>query len=51
MAASNARAASSLKSPKGPTEKASSVGKGGEQPFLYPHNVYAPQPQAVYPGG
>ncbi|TVU43320.1 hypothetical protein EJB05_09779 [Eragrostis curvula] len=51
MSASNARAASSLKSPKGATEKASSVGKGGEQPFLYQHNVYAPQPQALYPGG
>jgi YTH domain-containing family protein len=51
MAASNVRAASSLKSPKGAAEKASSVGKGGEQPFPYQHNVYAPQPQAVYPGG
>ncbi|RCV29553.1 hypothetical protein SETIT_6G022500v2 [Setaria italica] len=51
MAAGNARGASSLKSPKGAPEKASSVGKGGEQPFLYQHNVYAPQPQALYPGG
>ncbi|OEL13042.1 YTH domain-containing family protein 1 [Dichanthelium oligosanthes] len=51
MAASNARGASSLKSPKGAPEKASSVGKGGEQPFMYQHNVYAPQPQALYPGG
>ncbi|KAK3121300.1 hypothetical protein QOZ80_8BG0650350 [Eleusine coracana subsp. coracana] len=51
MTASNTRAASSLKSPKGVTEKASTVGKGGEQPFLYQHNVYAPQPQALYPGG
>jgi hypothetical protein len=51
MAASNVRAASSLKSPKGAAEKANSVRKGGEQPFPYQHNVYAPQPQAVYPGG
>jgi hypothetical protein len=51
MAAGNARGASSLKSPKGAPEKASSVGKGGEQQFLYQHNVYAPQPQALYPGG
>ncbi|KAF8662632.1 hypothetical protein HU200_056233 [Digitaria exilis] len=50
-AASNARGASSLKSPRGAPEKASSVGKGGDQPFLYPQNVYAPQPQALYPGG
>ncbi|KAL6843307.1 hypothetical protein ACP4OV_027020 [Aristida adscensionis] len=48
---SNARGASSLKSPKGAPEKASSVGKGGEQPFPYQHNVYSPQPQALYPGG
>ncbi|XP_062191693.1 YTH domain-containing protein ECT1-like isoform X2 [Phragmites australis] len=48
---SNVRGGSSLKSPKGALEKASSVGKGGEQPFLYQHNVYAPQPQALYPGG
>ncbi|WVZ94492.1 hypothetical protein U9M48_040379 [Paspalum notatum var. saurae] len=51
MNTSNARGATSLKSPKGAPEKASSVGKGGEQPFLYQHNVYAPQPQALYPGG
>ncbi|CAL5007609.1 unnamed protein product [Urochloa decumbens] len=51
VTASNARGASSLKSPKGAQEKASSVGKGGDQPFLYQHNVYAPQPQALYPGG
>ena len=47
----NARGATSIKSPKGAHEKAGSVGKGGEQPFLYQHNVYAPQPQALYPGG
>jgi hypothetical protein len=49
--ASNARGATSIKSPKGAHEKAGSVGKGGEQPFLYQHNVYAPQPQALYSGG
>ncbi|XP_066353700.1 YTH domain-containing protein ECT1-like [Miscanthus floridulus] len=51
VSAGNARGASSLKSPKGPPEKASSVGKAGEQPFLYQQNVYAPQPQPLYPGG
>jgi YTH domain-containing family protein len=47
----NARGGSSLKSQKGPPEKASSVGKPGEQPFPYQQNVYAPQPQPLYPGG
>ncbi|AQK41051.1 evolutionarily conserved C-terminal region 10 [Zea mays] len=47
----NARGGSSLKSQKGPPEKASSVGKPGEQPFPYHQNVYAPQPQPLYPGG
>ena len=51
VSAGNARGASSLKSPKGPPEKATSVGKAGEQPFLYQQNVYAPQPQPLYPGG
>ncbi|KAG8046749.1 hypothetical protein GUJ93_ZPchr0008g12624 [Zizania palustris] len=45
-----ARGASSLKSPKGVQEKASFVGKGGEQSFYQP-NVYAPQPQTIYAGG
>jgi len=47
----NARGASSLRPPNGPPEKASSVGKAGEQPYLYQQNVYAPQPQPLYPGG
>lgn len=51
VSAGNPRGASSLKSPKGPPEKPSSVGKAGEQPFVYQQNVYAPQPQPLYPGG
>ncbi|KAG8086976.1 hypothetical protein GUJ93_ZPchr0010g10069 [Zizania palustris] len=45
-----ARGASFLKPPKGVQEKASFLGKGGEQPFYQP-NVYAPQPQTFYAGG
>ncbi|KAM0905454.1 hypothetical protein ACQ4PT_017370 [Festuca glaucescens] len=49
--ATSARGSTSLKSPKGAHEKAIFLGKGGEQPYVYQPNVYAPQPQAVYSGG
>ncbi|XP_044956167.1 YTH domain-containing protein ECT3-like isoform X3 [Hordeum vulgare subsp. vulgare] len=49
--ASDARGSTSLKSPKGAQEKANFLGKGGEQPYVYQPNVYAPQPQTVYSGG
>jgi hypothetical protein len=50
MTTSVPQGASSSKSPKGAQEKASFLGKGGEQPFYQP-NVYAPQPQTIYSGG
>ncbi|VAI75418.1 unnamed protein product [Triticum turgidum subsp. durum] len=49
--ATDARGSTSLKSPKGAQEKANFLGKGGEQPYVYQTNVYAPQPQTVYSGG
>uniref|UniRef100_A0ACD5ZVK0 Uncharacterized protein n=1 Tax=Avena sativa TaxID=4498 RepID=A0ACD5ZVK0_AVESA len=49
--ATSARGSTSLKSPKGAQEKANFLGKGGEQPYVYQPNVYAPQPQTVYSGG
>uniref|UniRef100_A0A0D9W976 YTH domain-containing family protein n=1 Tax=Leersia perrieri TaxID=77586 RepID=A0A0D9W976_9ORYZ len=45
------RGASSLKSTKNTQEKASFLGKGGEQHFVYQSNVYAPQPHTVFSGG
>jgi YTH domain-containing family protein len=49
--ATDARGSTSLKSPKGAQEKANFLRKGGEQPYVYQPNVYAPQPQTVYSGG
>ncbi|KAF7108921.1 hypothetical protein CFC21_109278 [Triticum aestivum] len=49
--ATDARGSTSLESPKGSQEKANFLGKGGEQPYVYQTNVYAPQPQTVYSGG
>ncbi|KQJ95619.1 uncharacterized protein LOC100840334 isoform X2 [Brachypodium distachyon] len=49
--ATNVHGSTSLKSPKGAQERANFLGKGGEQPYIYQPNVYAPQPQALYSGG
>ncbi|KAM3210884.1 hypothetical protein ACQJBY_064648 [Aegilops geniculata] len=49
--ATDARGSTSLESPKGAQEKVNFLGKGGEQPYVYQTNVYAPQPQTVYSGG